>query len=105
MRKSGGGVARRGKGSGTEGANSSTGTRGGKVEEVRSIVVHLNESTNSYGTEVEEKIAQLANRQNREVQERQSLSLELEGVRMATVGSTTMCEVLVHELANLRLSV
>ena len=38
MRKSGGGVASRGKGSGTEGANSSTGTRGGRVEEVRSMV-------------------------------------------------------------------
>ena len=59
----------------------------------------------SYGTQVEEKIAQLGNRQKREVQERQSLSLELEGVRMATVGSTTMCEGLVHELANLPLSV
>ena len=78
---------------------------GGKVEEVRSMVVDLNESMKSYGTQVEEKIAQLGNRQKKEVQERQSLGVELEGVRMATVGSTTRCEGLVHELANLRLSV
>ena len=53
---------------------------GGKVEEVRSMVVDLNESRKSYGTQVEEKIAQLGNRQKREVQERQSLGLDLSGV-------------------------
>ena len=36
---------------------------GGKVEEVRSMVLDLNESMKSYGTQVEEKIAQLGNRQ------------------------------------------
>ena len=54
---------------------------------------------------MEEKIAQLGNHQEREVQERKSLGLELEGVRAAAVGSTTMCTGLVHELANLRVSV
>ena len=69
------------------------------------MVVDLNESMKSYGTQREEKIAQLGNHQKREVQERQSLGLELEGVRAAAVRSTTMCGGLVHELANLRVSV
>ena len=38
---------------------------GGEVEEVRSMVVDLNDSMKSYGTQVEEKIAQLGNRQKR----------------------------------------
>ena len=79
--------------------------REGKVEEVRSMVVDLNENMQSYGTQVEEKIAQLGNHQKREVQERKYLGLELEGVRADAVGSTTMCEGPVHELANLRVSV
>ena len=78
---------------------------GGKVEELRSMVVDLNESMKSYGTQVEEKIALLGNHKKRELQERKSLGLELEGVRADAVGSTTMCEGLVHELANLRVSV
>ena len=69
------------------------------------MVVDLNESMKSYGTQVEEKIAQLGNHQKRQVQERNSLGLELEGVRAAAVRSTTMCEGLVHELANIRVSV
>ena len=36
---------------------------GGKVEEVRSMAVDVNESMKSYGTQVEEKIAQLGTRQ------------------------------------------
>ena len=36
---------------------------GGKVEEVKSMVVDLNESMKSYGTQMEEKIAQLGNHQ------------------------------------------
>ena len=69
------------------------------------MVVDLNESMKSYGTQVEEKIAQLGKHQKRGVQERKSLRLELEGVRAAAVGSNTMCEGLFHELANLRVSV
>ena len=77
----------------------------GKVEEVRSLVLDLNESMKSYGTQVEERIVHLGNHQKREVQERKSLRLGSEGVRAAAVGSTIMCEGLVRKLANLRVSV
>ena len=68
-------------------------------------MVDLNESMKSYGTQVEEKIARFGNHQKTEVQERKYLGPELEGVRAAAVWSTTMCEGIVHELANLRVSV